>query len=64
MEDLEVRLRDVETKVAIIEAKVDSQMDDIREIKAMQQQILKWMVGALGTSLLTFIGIVISLLKG
>jgi len=63
MERDEARLRDIEIRVAQIEAKVDSHMDDIREIKAMQQQILKWIVGALGISLLTLVTVTLNLIK-
>ena len=63
MEREESRLRDLEIRVTKIEAKVDSHMDDIKEVKAMQQQILKWIVGALGISLLTLVTVTLNLIK-
>ena len=35
------RFRELENRVTKVEAKVDSHMDDIKEIKQMQQQVLK-----------------------
>jgi len=63
MEREESRLRDLEIRVTKIEAKVDSHMDDIKEVKEMQQQILKWIVGALGISLLTLVTVTLNLIK-
>jgi len=57
------RFRELENRVTKVEAKVDSHMDDIKEIKQMQQQVLKWMVGALGSSLLTLVVVLINFMR-
>lgn len=51
--DNDERIRNLEQRVSIVETKVDTVKEDIKEIKDFQSKIIMWLVGTLASSLLT-----------
>lgn len=51
--DIEERFSLIENRVTKVETKVDDVKEDIKEIKDFQRQIIFWLIGTLGTTLIT-----------
>jgi hypothetical protein len=51
--DMEDRMNLLENRVTKVETQVDDVKGDIKEIKDFQKQIIFWLIGTLGTTLVT-----------
>lgn len=64
----EERIRNLEGRMGIVETKVDSIKEDIKEIKTGQDKLLWWIIGTMGTVLisilLTIVTMVLMLQRG
>lgn len=57
------RLRRVESRVSIVETKIDDTRDDIKGIKGFQEKMVVWLIGIMGTSIVSLILLIINLKK-
>ena len=63
-QEVETRVRSLESRVDRVETKVDDMRDDIKDIKNSLANSIFWIIGLMGTALLTLGATMVSLLKG
>lgn len=51
--DMEDRMNLLENRVTKVETQIDDVKGDIKEIKDFQRQTIFWLIGTLGTTLIT-----------
>lgn len=73
VQDLEKRITKVETKiedikplenrVSVVETKLDGIKEDIKDIKDFQSKMMIWLIGIMGTTLVSFLVLILNILK-
>jgi hypothetical protein len=60
---LEKTVNEHETRLAIAETKVDNVKEDIREIKEGQSKTMWWIIGTMGTSMISLLILIFNMLR-
>jgi uncharacterized Rmd1/YagE family protein len=63
VKELEHRMGLAENRVSVVETKVDSVKDDIKEIKDFQSKIMLWLIGLMGTSVVTLLTVILNMMR-
>lgn len=61
--DKDERIRKLEERMSIVETKVDEVKQDIKEIKASQNKLLYWVMGTMGTALVTLFTLIVNMMR-
>jgi hypothetical protein len=61
--DQEERIRLIENRMSIVETKVDSVKQDIKDIKDFQSKIMLWLIGLMGTSVVTLLTVILNMAR-
>jgi hypothetical protein len=64
IKDLECMVSDHEKRISVTEVKVDNVKEDIKEIKEGQSKIIWWIIGTMGTSLISLLILIVNMLRG